>query len=59
MTKLPKKKKERESVSEPVEGFSPGWGMRSFAMSQGGEFCSPILFFFPVVIMEDLNLWHL
>lgn len=33
-------KLKKNSVSEPVEGLSPGWGTRNLAMSQGGEFCS-------------------
>lgn len=40
------KKKKREwgeCLSEPVEGISPFSGTRSFALSQGGDFCSPTL----------------
>lgn len=54
-------------LSEPVEGISPGWGTRNLTMSEGGEFCSLAtglvfsfcFFFYLVVTMEDLNLWHL
>lgn len=35
-----KGEKTRESLPEPAEGISPGWGTSSFPMSQGGEFCS-------------------
>lgn len=47
---------------KPVEGISPGYGTRSSAMSQAREICSPTGFewvFVCVLIMEDLNLWHL
>lgn len=41
-----KGEKTRESLPEPAEGISPGWGTSSFPMSQGGEFCSQAQGFF-------------
>jgi len=40
-----KGEKTRESLPEPAEGISLGLGTSSFAMSQGGELCSPAQFF--------------
>lgn len=37
--------REGECLPEPAEGISLGLGTSSFAMSQGGELCSPAQFF--------------